>query len=141
MAASIPILKIDDFLIASIQTSLDDRSVLQFQNDLLERVSETGSLGVIVDITAVEIVDSFLARSLNDIAIAVHLLGTKMAIVGMRPTVAITLVEMGLSIPNAITALNLDKGLKLMREQAKENMKNSGNGKDGDDDEKRESRD
>jgi len=116
MAASIPILKVEEFLIASIQTSLDDRSVLQFQNDLLEKVAETGTRSVVVDITAVEVVDSFLARSLNDIAIAVHLLGTRMALVGMRPSVAITLVEMGLSIPNAITARNLDRGLKLMRE-------------------------
>lgn len=141
MTASIPILKIEDFLIASIQTSLDDRAVIQFQNDLLEKVAQTGALGVIVDITAVEIVDSFLARSLNDIAIAVHLLGTKMTIVGMRPSVAITLVEMGLSIPNAITALNLDKGLRMMREQAVADKKKLENRKNGDGEEKREDRD
>ena len=117
MVVKIPILKVENVLVASIQTSLDDLLIVHFQNSLLEMVSTTGASGVLVDITAVDVVDSFLARSLNDIAIAVHLLGTTMAVVGMQPSVAITLVEMGLTIPNAITALNLDKGLKLLKSE------------------------
>ena len=107
MAVKIPILKIESFLIASIQTALDDRSVVGFQDDLLERISATGATGVVVDITAVDLVDSFMARSLNDIAIAVHLLGAHMVIVGMRPAVAMTSVAMGLTVPNALMALRI----------------------------------
>lgn len=115
MLTKIPILQIEDQLVASIQVALDDQSVIQFQNDLLEKIVETDASGVVVDITSVDVVDSFMARSINDTAIAVHLLGTEMVIVGMQPAVAITLVEMGLSMPNASTALNLEKGLKLLR--------------------------
>jgi rsbT antagonist protein RsbS len=111
----IPILKIDDFLIASIQIELDDSSVVRFQNDLLSELVKTGTRGVVIDITAVDVVDSFMARSLNDIAVAVHLLGAQMVIVGMQPALAVTLVEMGLTIPNAWTALDLERGLKLLR--------------------------
>jgi rsbT antagonist protein RsbS len=120
MAVKIPILKIEEFLIASIQTALDDRSVIEFQDDLLERISQSNATGVVVDITAVDLVDSFMARSLNDIAIAVHLLGAHMVIVGMQPAVAMTLVAMGLTVPNALMALNLEKGLKLLREKLAE---------------------
>lgn len=111
----IPILKIDDFLIASIQVSLDDSAVVRFQDDLLHEVARTGASGVVVDITAVDIVDSFMARSLNDTAVAVHLLGARVVIVGMRPELALTLVQMGLTIPSASTALDLERGLKLLR--------------------------
>jgi rsbT antagonist protein RsbS len=117
MATNIPILKVDDFLIATIQTALDDRSVLQFQNDLAARVAETGAAGVAIDLTAVDLVDSFMARSLNDIAMAIKLLGAQVALVGIQPHVAMTLVEMGLTIPHAIMALNLQKGLEVLRER------------------------
>jgi len=111
----IPILKIDALLIASIQIELDDISVVAFQHDLLAELARTGARGVVTDITAVDVVDSFMARSLNDIAVAVHLLGAQMVIVGMQPALAVTLVEMGLTIPNAWTALDLERGLKLLR--------------------------
>jgi len=133
MEIKIPILKIDEFLIASIQSALDDRSVLQFQTDLLKKVSETNAAGVIIDITAVDVVDSFMARSLNDVASAVHLLGAQMAVVGIQPLVAIILVEMGLTIPNALTALNLDKGLKAMREATRISNNNNVRKEDDDD--------
>ncbi len=123
MATNIPILKIEDFLIASIQISLDDRSVLQFQKDLLEEVKEKSASGVVVDITSIDLVDSFMARSLNDIAVAVHLLGARMVIVGMHASIAVTLVEMGLTIPNAVTVLNLEKGLDYLRAARTNNRK------------------
>ena len=117
MNARIPILKVDGFLIASIQVALDDSSIVEFQQDLLARVSEENTSGVVIDITAVDLVDSFMARSLNDTAVAVHLLGAHLAVVGIQPHVAMTLVEMGLTIPNAVMALNLEKGLELLREK------------------------
>ncbi len=120
MPTKIPILKIADNLVASIQVELDDRSIVQFQTDLLDKVVETGATGVVVDITAVDLVDSFMARALNDTAVAVHLLGTEMVIVGMQPPVAITLVEMGLTMPNALTALNLEMGLELLHDKLNE---------------------
>lgn len=113
----IPILKVDGVLIASIQVALDDSSILEFQEDLLQRVAEDAPAGVIIDITAVDLVDSFMARSLNDAAIGVHLLGAELTLVGIQPHVAITLVEMGLTIPNANTALNLDQGLRALRKR------------------------
>ncbi len=116
MAVQIPILRVEDFLIVSIQVSLDDRSVIAFQHSLLRRVTEDNAAGVVIDITAVDVVDSFMARSLNDISSAVYLLGAQTVIVGIQPAVAITLVEMGLTIPNAIMQLDLEKGLKILRE-------------------------
>lgn len=113
----IPILKVDGVLIASIQVALDDSSIMEFQEDLLQRVAEDAPAGVIIDITAVDLVDSFMARSLNDAAIGVHLLGAELTLVGIQPHVAITLVEMGLTIPNANTALNLDQGLRALRKR------------------------
>jgi rsbT antagonist protein RsbS len=128
MAVKIPILKIEDVLIASIQTALDDRSVVEFQDDLLEMISKTGATGVVVDITAVDLVDSFMARSLNDIAIAVHLLGAHTVIAGMQPAVAMTLVALGFTMPNALRALNLEKGLKLLRDTFAEETSDHSNG-------------
>jgi len=117
MSLKIPILKVNGFLIASIQVALDDSSIVEFQQDLLRRVSEENTTGVVIDITAVDLVDSFMARSLNDTAVAVHLLGAHLAVVGIQPHVAVTLVEMGLTIPNAFMALNLEKGLEQLREK------------------------
>jgi rsbT antagonist protein RsbS len=127
----IPILKIEDVLVASIQIALDDSAVVRFQGDLLREVARTGAGGVVADITAVDVVDSFMARSLNDIAVSVHLLGAQMVIVGMQPALAVTLVEMGLTIPNALTALDLERGLRLLRSRATPTAKQTeGEGED-----------
>lgn len=117
MALRVPILTIDEFLIVSIQVALDDHSVMQLQEDLLSEVTRTEAHGVILDLTAVDIVDSFMARSLDDLATSVRLLGAQMAIVGIQPTVAIPLVRMGLKIHNAATALNLQRGLIMLRKK------------------------
>ena len=111
-----PILRVEGVLIASIQQSLDDDAVLAFEQALLERVATEGAAGVVIDITAVDVVDSFMARSLNDMAAAVALLGTRLAIVGIQPAAAITLVKMGFTIPAALTALDLEQGLRLLRQ-------------------------
>ncbi|WP_433517514.1 STAS domain-containing protein [Nonomuraea sp. CA-143628] len=110
----VPILKLGDILIISIQIDLDDQSVLALQEDLADAVVAHGARGVIIDITAVEIVDSFIGRMLATIAATSRLLDAQTVVVGMRPAVAITLVELGLSLGGVRTALNLEKGIALL---------------------------
>ena len=118
MSVKIPILKIEGILVASIQVALDDRAVEAFQEDLLRSIVDTGAAGVIVDLTGVDVMDSFMAKSLSDISGSARLLGADVAIVGMRPAVALTLVQMGLTIRGAVTALNLEKGLAMLRRRS-----------------------
>ncbi|WP_208802051.1 STAS domain-containing protein [Microbispora triticiradicis] len=110
----VPILKLGDILIVSIQIDLDDQSVLTLQEDLAETVVSRGARGVIIDITAVEIVDSFIGRMLSTIAAMTRMLDAETVVVGMRPAVAITLVELGLSLGGVRTALNLEKGVVML---------------------------
>jgi len=112
----VPILKLGDILIVSIQIDLQDMSVLALQEDLSEKVVETGARGVIIDISAVEIVDSFIGRMLATIAGISRMLDAETIVVGMRPAVAITLVELGLSLGGVRTALNLEKGVALLNQ-------------------------
>lgn len=112
----VPILKLGDILIVSIQIDLQDMSVLALQEDLSEKVVETGARGVIIDITAVEIVDSFIGRMLATIAAISRMLDAETIVVGMRPAVAITLVELGLSLGGVRTALNLEKGVTMLNQ-------------------------
>jgi rsbT antagonist protein RsbS len=116
----IPILKIGNVLIASIQTTLHDSSAVQFKDDLLQRIFETRARGLIVDLTAVEVVDSFIGRLISDIASMAGLMGTRVVITGLQPAVAITLVELGLELPQVLTALNLEKGLSALQRQIEE---------------------
>ncbi|HEU5089590.1 MAG TPA: STAS domain-containing protein [Roseiflexaceae bacterium] len=116
----IPILKIGDVLIASIQVALHDSSAVQFKEDLLNKIYETKARGLIVDLTAVEVVDSFIGRLISDIASMAGLMGTRVVITGLQPAVAITLVELGLELPQVLTALNLEKGLTMLRRQVGE---------------------
>ena len=112
----IPILRLRDVLLSSIQVDLTDQDALDFQRDMLSRVSETEARGVLIDITALDVVDSFLARVLNDTANMVRLLGTHVVICGMRPAVALTLVEMGRELVDIETVLNLDQGLEKIEQ-------------------------
>ncbi|MCX5387365.1 STAS domain-containing protein [Streptomyces sp. NBC_00083] len=116
MSERIPILRIRQVLLVSIQTDLDDQDVLQLQDDLAAAVVDCGAHGVVIDITAVEIVDSFVGRMLATIASLSRLLDAQTVVVGMRPAVAITLVELGLSLGGVRTALSLDKGLRILEE-------------------------
>ncbi len=111
----VPILKIGDILFVSIQIDLQDASVLQLQEDLAEELARTGARGVIIDITAVEIVDSFIGRMLTMIGSISRLFDAETVLVGMRPAVAITLTELGLSLKGVQTALNAEKGLRLLQ--------------------------
>ncbi|MFF8532298.1 STAS domain-containing protein [Streptomyces sp. SAS_267] len=118
MTERVPVLRIGQVLLVSIQTDLDDQSVMLLQDDLAAKVVETGAHGVVIDITAVDIVDSFVGRMLSTIASISRLLDAQTVVVGMRPAVAITLVELGLSLGGVRTALSLDKGLRVL-EQAR----------------------
>jgi rsbT antagonist protein RsbS len=110
----VPILKIGQVLFVSIQIDLQDASVLQLQEDLADQLAATGGRGVIIDITAVEVVDSFIGRMLAMIGSISRLFDAETVLVGMRPAVAITLTELGLSLKGVRTALNAEKGLQLL---------------------------
>ncbi|GHB38968.1 anti-sigma factor antagonist [Streptomyces xanthochromogenes] len=116
MTERVPILRIRQVLLVSIQTDLDDQDVLLLQDDLAQAVVDSGAHGVVIDITAVEIVDSFVGRMLATIASLSRLLDAQTVLVGMRPAVAITLVELGLSLGGVRTALTLDKGLRMLED-------------------------
>ena len=114
----VPILKLGRTLFVSIQIDLQDDSVMRLQEDLAAELSATGASGVIIDITAVEIVDSFIGRMLTMIGSISRLFDAETVLVGMRPAVAITLTELGLSLRGVRTALNAEKGLKLLNGRA-----------------------
>lgn len=114
MSEQVPVLRIGQVLLVSIQTDLDDQAVMLLQDDLAAAVVDSGAHGVVIDITAVEIVDSFVGRMLATMASLSRLLDAQTVVVGMRPAVAITLVELGLSLGGVRTALTLDKGLRLL---------------------------
>jgi rsbT antagonist protein RsbS len=112
----IPILKLEDVLLVSIQVDMHDQLALTLQDDLTQKIVTTRARAVLIDISALEMVDSFMGRMLGNIASMSRILDAQTVVVGMRPAVAITLVELGLSLPGIRTALNLDAGLVLMRE-------------------------
>lgn len=111
----IPILKLGDFLLVTVQVDMHDRLAMTLQDDLTEKIVATHARGVLIDISALDIVDSFIGRMLGNIAAMSGILDAKTVVVGMRPAVAITLVELGLSLPGVRTALNIDKGMALLR--------------------------
>ena len=113
----IPILRIGDCLLVSIQVDMHDRMAINLQDSLTNRIVATSARGVLIDISALEIVDSFIGRMLNNIASMARVLDAVTVVVGMRPAVAITLVELGLELPGVKTALNVDRGLELIRRQ------------------------
>lgn len=111
----IPILKIGRLLLVSIQVDMHDRMAIALQEDLTKRIAETHAHGVIIDISALEMVDSFIGRMLSNIAGMSKLLGADTVVAGMQPSVAITLVELGLSLKGVRTALSLERGMELLR--------------------------
>ena len=112
----IPILKLEEVLLVSIQVDMHDQLALTLQDDLTQKIVATRARAVLIDISALEMVDSFMGRMLGNIASMSRILDAQTVVVGMRPAVAITLVELGLSLPGIRTALNVDAGLALMRE-------------------------
>lgn len=111
----IPILQLGEFLLVTIQIELHDELAVRLQNDLTLKLSRTDARGVLLDISALEIVDSFIGRSLAQIASITRVMDATTVLVGMRPAVAITLVELGMTLSSIRTALNVDKGMQLLR--------------------------
>lgn len=111
----IPILKMGPYLLVTIQVDMHDRLAMALQDDLTKMISETETQGVLIDISSLEVVDSFIGRMLANIAAMSRVLDAETVVVGMQPAVAITLVELGLSLPGVRTALNVDKGMELLQ--------------------------
>lgn len=111
----IPILKMGEFLLITIQVDMQDRLALKLQDDLTEMIVKVSARGVLIDISSLEIVDSFIGRMLGNIAAMSRVLDAETVVVGMQPAVAITLVELGLSLPGVRTALNVERGMELLR--------------------------
>lgn len=116
----IPILKMGNFLLVTIQVDMHDRLALTLQDDLTNRITQTHARGVLIDISGLEIVDSFIGRILGNIAKMSRVLDAETVVVGMQPAVAITLVELGLSLTGIRTALNVEKGMALLRSSLNE---------------------
>lgn len=115
----IPILRMGEFLLVTIQVDMHDRLALTLQDDLTSRISETSARGVLIDISSLETVDSFIGRMLGNIASMARVMDAETVVVGMQPEVAITLVELGLSLPGVRTALNVERGMDLLRDSRK----------------------
>jgi rsbT antagonist protein RsbS len=114
----IPILKMRDVLLVSIQVDMHDRLAMTLQDDLTERIVKDRARGVLIDISALDLVDSFIGRMLGNIAGMARILDAETVVVGMQPSVAITLVELGLSLPGIRTALNIERGMDLLSSSA-----------------------
>ena len=110
----IPILRMGEFLLVTIQVDMQDQLALRLQDDLTREIERRRSKGVLIDISALDMVDSFIGRMIADISGMARILDAKTVLVGMQPAVAITLVELGLSLPGVATALNVERGMKLL---------------------------
>ena len=122
----IPILKMGDFLLVTIQVDMHDQLALTLQEDLTDRISRTSARGVLIDISSLDVVDSFIGRMLANIAGMARVLDAVTVVVGMQPAVAITLVELGLSLPGVRTALNVEKGMDILRQSLSDTVNGHG---------------
>lgn len=113
----IPILKLHNYLLISIQTEIDDNTAIQFQEDLLSKIHKTGSTGVVIDLTSVEIIDSFIAKVLGDVVTMSDLMGARVVLTGIQPAVAITLIDLGIHMQDVPTALNIEQGLIKLHQE------------------------
>ena len=116
----IPILRMGEFLLVTIQVDMHDQLALTLQDDLAERIRKTSARGVLIDISALEIVDSFIGRMISTISGLSTIMDARTVLVGMQPAVAITLVELGLTLPGVATALNVERGMALLRDRVRE---------------------
>lgn len=122
----VPILKQGPYLIASIQAALTDADLLHLRDSLVEQVGRFRSRGVIIDVTALDVIDSFATRTLRDIAHMIRLRGAEMVIVGIQPEVAFAMVQLGLTLPGVETALDLEEGLAHLDKRTKEKVARGG---------------
>ena len=116
----IPILKLHNYLLISIQIDLDDQSAIQFQEDLLSKIHTSGATGVVIDLTSVDIIDSFIAKVLGDVVTMSDLMGAKVVLTGIQPAVAMTLIDLGIHLQDVPTALDLEQGLIKLRQELEE---------------------
>ncbi|MCH4876184.1 MULTISPECIES: STAS domain-containing protein [Pseudomonas] len=116
----IPILQMGDFLLVTIQVDMHDQLALTLQDDLSERISRTSARGVLIDISALDMVDSFIGRMIGTISGLSRIMDAQTVLVGMQPAVAITLVELGMTLPGVSTALNVERGMKLLQDRVRE---------------------
>jgi rsbT antagonist protein RsbS len=113
----IPILKMGEYLLVTIQVDMHDQLALQLQEDLMARISAESAAGVLIDISSLDVVDSFIGRMIGNIAAMARVLDADTVVTGMRPAVAITLVELGLTLEGVHTALNVERGMTLLRQK------------------------
>jgi rsbT antagonist protein RsbS len=111
----IPILRMGEFLLVTLQVDMHDQLALRLQDDLTNAIQSKGAKGVLIDISALEMVDSFMGRMIGDLSGMARILDARTVLVGMQPAVAITLVELGLSLPGVDTALNVERGMQLLK--------------------------
>jgi rsbT antagonist protein RsbS len=126
----IPILRMGEFLLVTIQVDMHDRLAMTLQDDLTNQITRTHARGVLIDISALDIVDSFIGRMIGNISSMARVLDAETVVVGMQPAVAITLVELGLSLPGVRTALNVEKGMSLLRASLDAHRGEDGDGGD-----------
>jgi rsbT antagonist protein RsbS len=119
----IPILRMGEFLLVTIQVDMQDQLAMRLQDDLTHEISRRSARGVLIDISALEMVDSFIGRMISDISGMARILDATTVLVGMQPAVAITLVELGLSLSGVATALNVDLGMQLLRRELKQSKR------------------
>ena len=128
----IPILKMGEFLLVTIQVDMHDRLAMALQEDLTNRIVESRARGVLIDISSLDMVDSFIGRMIGNIAGMSRVLDAKTVVVGMRPAVAITLVELGLSLPGVHTALDVERGMEFLQLQTGQRAREDEDGRDED---------
>ena len=133
-AFRVPILKVGDVLIVSIQSDIDDRTVIEMQQRALEQIERTGARALLIDISLLEMVDSFTGRMLSDIAAMALIMDAETVVVGIQPAVAITLVELGMALPGIQTALNVERGMELLQARVAESDVGESSAAEGADD-------
>jgi rsbT antagonist protein RsbS len=122
-AFRVPILKVGDLLIVSIQSDIDDRTVIEMQQRALEQIERTGARALLIDISLLEMVDSFTGRMLSDVAAMASIMDAETVVVGMQPAVAITLVELGLELKGVSTALDVDDGMRILKARMRDKQR------------------
>ena len=128
----IPILRMGEFLLVTIQVDMHDRLAMALQDDLTSRIAATRARGVLIDISSLDMVDSFIGRMIGNIAGMSRVLDAKTVVVGMRPAVAITLVELGLSLPGVHTALDVERGMAFLQTEMGQRAREDEAGRDED---------
>lgn len=113
----IPILKLHDYLLVTIQIELDDQTAVEFQEDLLKKIYETGAKGAVIDLTSVDMIDSYIAKILGDVVKMANLQGTKVVLTGIQPAVAMTLIDLGIKLNEVPTSLDLERGLEKLQQE------------------------